>query len=360
MTSPDETRFDYWLRAANQKVGDMIDASLDIEGALNAVKLRATNTTSLDRAQPDPAQSGVARSEETVTRANAPTGSAPARLLRVSQPASLPLDPALRAPREFSGHTGVQVCDPDNDVELGPPSRSVPAWAASTLLGRLGPDVRGELLELGIEREYARNQPIIRHGEYIDRAVLLLRGIAKVVTSSEDGRIALLGVARAGDLADELAALYRIESPANVVACCAATVRVIDAVAFREFLRRRPDAHLAVTQMVTDRLREANRRRADYVMPVPCRLARVLVELADTIGHRNTDGRYELPDCLTQAELGSMAGMARRTVEEQLRDLQRQGVVTLAYRRMTINDMPRLYAIARLAQADPPINQWRR
>ena len=237
--------------------------------------------------------------------------------------------------------------------------RSRPAWAAATLLGRLRPDVRDQLLELGMEREYARNQPIIRHGEYVDKAVLLIRGTAKVVTSSEDGRLALLGVARAGDLADELAALYRMESSANVIACGAATVRVIEATTFRAFLRQQPEVHLAVTQMVTERLREANRRRADYVLPVPCRLARVLVELADTIGRRDTDGRYELPDCLTQAELGSMAGMARRTVEEQLRELQRQGVVELAYRRMTINDMPRLYAIAKLARAEPPVQQWR-
>lgn len=227
-------------------------------------------------------------------------------------------------------------------------------------MGRLRPDVRDQLLELGVEREYARNHPIIRHGEYVDRAVLLIRGTAKVVTSSEDGRLALLGVARAGDLADELAALYRMESSANVVACGHTTARVIDALSFREFLRCQPEAHLAVTQMVTDRLREANRRRADYVLPVPCRLARVLIELADTIGRRDTGGRYELPDCLTQAELGSMAGMARRTVEEQLRDLQRQGIVELAYRRMTINDMARLHVVARVShEVDPPVHQWR-
>src|ERR1700761_8142737 len=99
-----------------------------------------------------------------------------------------------------------------------------------------------------MEREYARNQPIIRHGEYVDRAVLLIRGTAKVVTSSEDGRLALLGGARAGDLSDELAALYRMESSANVIACGAATVRVIEAITFREFLRQQPEVHLAVTQ----------------------------------------------------------------------------------------------------------------
>ena len=227
-------------------------------------------------------------------------------------------------------------------------------------MGRLRQDARDQLLELGVEREYARNQPIIRHGEYVDRAVLLVSGTAKVVTSSEDGRLALLGVARAGDLADELAALYHLESPANIVTCSVTTARLIDGGAFREFLRVHPDVHFAVTQMVTERLREANRRRADYILPVPCRLARVLVELADSIGRRHPDGRVELPNCLTQAELGSMAGMARRTVEEQLRDLQRNGVVELAYRRMTITDLPTLFGVARLArEPDPPVHQWR-
>jgi hypothetical protein len=51
--------------------------------------------------------------------------------------------------------------------------------------------------------------------------------------------------------------------------------------------------------------------------------------------------------------------MARRTVEEQLRDLQRQGIVELAYRRMTIHDLPRLYRTARLSrEPDPPVGQW--
>lgn len=211
-----------------------------------------------------------------------------------------------------------------------------------------------------MEREYPRNHPIVRHGEYVDRVAVLIRGTAKIATNSEDGRLALLGVARAGDLVGDLAALYRMESSANVITCGVTTVRVIDVNVFRDFLSAHPEAHFAVTQQVTDRLREANRRRADHVLPVPCRLARVLVELADTIGNRGTDGRYELPDCLTQAELGSMAGMARRTVEEQLRDLQRRGIVELAYRRMTINDISRLYVTARLAQEpEPPVSQWR-
>lgn len=227
-------------------------------------------------------------------------------------------------------------------------------------MGRLRQEVRDRLLELGAERAYARNQPIIRHGEYTDRAVLLVSGTAKVATSSEDGRLALLGVARAGDLADELSALYHLESPANVITCSVVTARLIDGTTFRDFLRQHPEAHFAVTQMVTDRLREANRRRADYVLPVPCRLARVLIELSDSIGRRHPDGRVELPNCLTQAELGSMAGMARRTVEEQLRDLQRNGVVELAYRRMTITDLPTLLTIAKISrEPDPPLHQWR-
>lgn len=241
----------------------------------------------------------------------------------------------------------------------GPVLRCGPTWAASTLLGRLRPDVRERLLELGVEREYPRNHLIVRHGEYADRVALLIRGTAKVATTSEDGRLALLGVARAGDLADEVAALHHLESPANVTTCGPSAVRLIDGTVFREFLRAHPEAHFAVTQAVLDRLREANRRRADHVLPVPCRLARVLVELADAIGRRDPDGRYELPDCLTQAELGSLAGMARRTVEEQLRELQRQGIVELAYRRMTIHDLPGLHLTARLSRdPDPPVGQW--
>src|SRR5262249_9366757 len=208
------------------------------------------------------------------------------------------------------------------------PSR--PTWAASTLLGRLRPELRDQVLQLGVERVFPRSHTIIRHGDYVDRAGLLVRGTAKVVTSSEDGRLALLGVARAGDLADDLVALYHLESQASVVTCGAVTARLIDGGALRAFLRSQPDAHFAVTQLLTDKLREANRGRADRVLPGPCRRAPALVDLAAPTAPRAPSGACDLPACLTQAERGSLAGMARRTVEEQLRDLQRGGIVALA------------------------------
>jgi CRP-like cAMP-binding protein len=230
--------------------------------------------------------------------------------------------------------------------------RTLTAWPASSLLGRLQPAVRAALLELGFEREFPRNHTMVEHGGHNDRTLLLLHGAAKIVVSSEDGRVVLLGMVRDGDLAGEMTAIDPQESSANVVTCVRTTARVIDSRALKDFLRRQPEAHFAVTRMIIERLREANRRRVDYGLAALCKLARVMVELTGKFG-ADVDGRYEIVGCLTQAELGSLAGMATRTVEEQLGELQKRDIIELSYRKIVVNDLERLRKVAKLPAEIP-------
>ena len=216
------------------------------------------------------------------------------------------------------------------------------------MLARLPLDVRAGLLELGAEQEFPRNEQLmVSQGRRSAQAMLLVSGLVKVAMPAEDGRVVMLGLVRGGDLAGEMTAIAPWESPVRVVTCVHTVARMIDGRVLKEFLRRQPEAHFAVDRMIIERLREANRRRADAGLSALCRLARVLLELVGTCG-RLVDGKYELLSCLTQAELGSMAGMASRTAEVQLGELQKLGIVESSYRKIMVTSVVQLRKVAQL------------
>ncbi len=68
---------------------------------------------------------------------------------------------------------------------------------------------------------------------------------------------------------------------------------------------------------------------------VPLRLVQTLIELAE-------DNGGELPSPLTHEELANLVGTTRETVTKQLAQFSDEGLVDLAYRRVTIVDEARL------------------
>jgi CRP/FNR family transcriptional regulator, cyclic AMP receptor protein len=222
-------------------------------------------------------------------------------------------------------------------------------WPAPTLLHQLKPELREELLRLGYPRQYGPGESVLRYGDRDDHVVLLLDSVVKVVVNSSEGVDALLAVRVGGDLVGELAAIDGSARSANVIACGAVHTRVISRAEFDAFLRRSPDTAYAVTRMISERLRWSDRRRVDFVArSALARLAHVLLEIADSYG-RESAGRRELTVPLTQAELGSLAGMARRTVEKQVSELQAAGLIEVRYRNITLLDMNGLRSVAGLA-----------
>jgi CRP-like cAMP-binding protein len=205
-----------------------------------------------------------------------------------------------------------------------------------------------ELLTLGAGRTYPNQATILRHGDAGEHAVLLLDSAAKVVVHTPEGFDALLGIRVGGDLVGELSVIDRSPRSANIVSCGDIRVRIIGRGELEAFLRRTPDAAYEISRMIGERLRFADQRRIDFVARASlARIARVLVEIAQTYG-RGTDDRWDLGVPLTQAELGSLAGTARRTVEKQLARLSDDGLVELSYRRVTLLNVTALRRVAGL------------
>ncbi|MEU2738214.1 Crp/Fnr family transcriptional regulator [Streptomyces sp. NPDC007095] len=223
-------------------------------------------------------------------------------------------------------------------------------WPARSLLGRLSPPARRELLELGTEVRFDLDAVLLRQGMNDQHVLLLLSGCTKVSAIVENGETSLLAIRAVGDTVGEMAAMDgSAPRSATVTACGPLTARVVSDVALRELLARRPEVSMALTAVLADRLRWANRRRLDFRgYPAKVRLARVLVELSVSYGAPRADG-VVIDVRLTQQELATLVGAAETTVHKVLRELRDEGLLETGYRATVIRNLPRLSRLADLA-----------
>ncbi|WP_435242906.1 Crp/Fnr family transcriptional regulator [Streptomyces cucumeris] len=231
------------------------------------------------------------------------------------------------------------------------------SWPLATFLGRLESGALEDLLGQGTPVEYPTHRRLLQQGDQGRHVLLLTHGVVKVVATSESGYEMLLAVRVAGDFVGEMAAFEDRPRSGTVIACSDVRVRVIQTPVLVNFLTRHPDAMKAMLAVLCGRLRWANRRRVDFgAYDSRTRLARVIAELSQAYGQRSADdtvNRQILGVTLNQFELASIAGLARPTAEKALASLSQMGLVERSYRRITVCDVPKLLAFAKVFDENP-------
>jgi len=218
------------------------------------------------------------------------------------------------------------------------------SWPASTLLGRLEHGARDALLAAGRTVRFASGSYLLRQGETGSYVLLLLEGVVKVMTGTEDGFEGLLGLRVGGDLIGEMGALDGDPRSASVVAGTVVRARLIDQAELRRVWSRHPDLQTEAIHVISERLRRANERYIRFrTLGAATRVCLLLVELAERCGRPTPQG-CELILRLTQGELASLAGVALPTIEKALHSLAHDGLVLRQYRHITIRDLDLLRA----------------
>ncbi|KOV36806.1 hypothetical protein ADK60_06280 [Streptomyces sp. XY431] len=219
----------------------------------------------------------------------------------------------------------------------------------SPFLHGLSDEARTALEHVGTRRRFAAGDVLINEGDHAQDLVLLHLGVAKVTGRLDCGRTSLLDIRIAGDVVGEVAALDLGPRTATVTACGDVVATVIPGTELPTLTRTAPEMFSALSQVVCDRLRRSDRLRLEFGgYPVPVRLARVLVELAESYGRRERSSvRIEVS--LTQAELGALIGSKPSTVHKRLTDLRRAGLITTGERQTYVRDLARLREVARLS-----------
>lgn len=206
----------------------------------------------------------------------------------------------------------------------------------STVLDPLGPADRNRLLDRAVERRLSRGDTLAFAGATAERVHVLTAGVLKLVGRDADGGETILGLCLPGEIAGAVAALDARPHPYDYVAATPVTALGVDAGLFLEVLERNPASCLALTRLLTGRVRslcDATLERTSA--GVPSRLAGRLLDLAETLGHRH-GGAIDVELPFPQRDLGGLAGMCRESACKTLSRWKADGTVDYSGRRLRI------------------------
>jgi CRP/FNR family cyclic AMP-dependent transcriptional regulator len=221
----------------------------------------------------------------------------------------------------------------------GSPGRRNPDF----FLDALSPEEVALLHARGVVRRFPRGDALFHERQLSDRVMLLTEGRVKIASTSEDGRETVLAFRGPGEVLGELSAIDGKPRSAGVTAVDPVVALVIPTRAFRAFLERSPRASLWILTRLITRLREADRKRAEFgTSDTIGRVAARLVELAADYGREQPGGgiRIDLP--ITQEELASWVGSSREGVNKALQTLKGLRWVETERRAITVLDMDAL------------------
>jgi CRP-like cAMP-binding protein len=189
---------------------------------------------------------------------------------------------------------------------------------------------------------------VLSEGDDAERVVLVLSGRLKVSTVSEGGRETVLGFRGRGDLIGELAAIDGEPHLATVVVVEPAEVATLTTARFIDGLREHPGAALGVLRTVIARLRDADRKRAEFAdLPADARVAERLVELAGAVAAPAGGPGSPVDLAITQAEIAGWVGCSREAANRALNRFRGDGLVEIGRGRVTVLDVAGLRRIAR-------------
>jgi CRP/FNR family transcriptional regulator, cyclic AMP receptor protein len=174
----------------------------------------------------------------------------------------------------------------------------------------------------------------------------VIRGKVKICTQSIDGKELVLNLINRGGLFGEIALLDGEPRTADAVTLEETDVLVLERARFQPFLSERPDLALRLISVLCKRLRQTSEHLEDTMFfEAPSRLARSLLRLAEAFG-KVEDSGTRLDIKLSQQQLGSLVGVSRESVNKQLGEWQRGGLIDFAGGIITLRDRRAIEGIA--------------
>jgi CRP-like cAMP-binding protein len=182
-------------------------------------------------------------------------------------------------------------------------------------------------------------------GDAADWVLVLTSGRVKVSSHTASGTEVVLAVRGTGALLGEFSVIDGLPRSATVTAL--EPVEGIVVRDFTAFLREHGRVAVLLLQIVTGRMRDADRKRIEYgAFDTAGRVATRLLELAERYGEQAGGAvRVALP--LSQDELAGWTGSSREAVSKALRSLRDRGLIETGRRRVIIHDMEGLRRRAR-------------
>lgn len=195
------------------------------------------------------------------------------------------------------------------------------------------------------KRVVKRGQILYRLGEEFTCVYAIRSGSVKTYISTDDGRLQITGFHIPGELLG-LNAMDEKRYNCEAMALETTSVCAISLDCFEELARQIPSVHYQMLRMMSKEIKLnqelmllLGKKNAEE------RLATYLLALSRRFAMRNYSAtRFNLS--MSRSDIGDYLGIAEETVSRIFTRFQEEGVVTSERRRIVLNDLERLSAIA--------------
>jgi CRP/FNR family cyclic AMP-dependent transcriptional regulator len=183
----------------------------------------------------------------------------------------------------------------------------------------------------GVSRTFPRNTVLCNEGDVGDALYVVLSGRVKVYSSNEQGREFVIDFHGPGEYVGEMS-LDGAPRSASVITVEPTTCAIVSRTQFRDFVLAHPDFAMHLIERLIHRVRVTTSNLKSLALSdVYGRLVRLLNALAQEV-----DGRWVVPERLTQQDIADRVGASRDMIGKLLKDLVAGGYLSVEERTITI------------------------
>lgn len=210
-------------------------------------------------------------------------------------------------------------------------------FGGTDLLRDLRPDEISAVLDFMILRQYPRGATLFHARDSADCMYLLLTGTVKIAYLQPGGDERIISIFQAGDIFGALFIGKYRHRIGTATALEAATVARLDEQHLERLMARFPHVGMNLIRHLADEQRETLARlHALTHSDARYRLLGTLLYLARRYCCTRGDW-FEVPACITQDDLANLALLNRSTVNVQINDYRREGILGGKGRRLRVN-----------------------
>lgn len=198
-----------------------------------------------------------------------------------------------------------------------------------------------------VKRGLRKDTVVFHEGDPAAAFYIMKAGRVKMYKVSRDGREQVLAILGDGQIFGDVPTFDGGPYPASAATMVDSEIFLIRREDFQELVRRHPEIALKIIRVLGSRLRQALELVRDLSFKqVPHRLAGLLLKLGQEYG-QETDAGLVINLPLSRQDLADIAGTSRETVTRELKKMEREGLLGIDRRQITVRDKERLEAWAR-------------